>query len=183
MTLSHVRRLSNNVIIETFRLQTRPTCKPRVPVPTPPLSLLLHAGMRELRARTLSQLRSSSRYFSRASWPRCSCAVAPSHSASAAVPEEPSFRRPKPFYWETGYSLFAKRPSRPFPPPFLSRPSGSFSDALSTHHLSRDRRSYVNGEIIQGATNGDDAVLASENFIGVSDGVGAWSTRPKGHAA
>lgn len=88
-----------------------------------------------------------------------------------------------PFYFDTGYALFAKRPSRPFPPPFLSLPSGSFSDPLSTHNRSRDRRSYVNGEMIRGITNGDDAILISENFIGANDGVGAWAARPKGHAA
>ncbi|KAI9857532.1 MAG: hypothetical protein M1824_004792 [Vezdaea acicularis] len=88
-----------------------------------------------------------------------------------------------PFYFETGYALFAKRPSRPFPPPFLSPPSGSFSDPLSTHHRSRDRRPHVNGEVIRGLTNGDDAVLAGENFIGANDGVGQWSSKPKGHAA
>ncbi|KAI9662386.1 MAG: hypothetical protein M1821_008553 [Bathelium mastoideum] len=88
-----------------------------------------------------------------------------------------------PFYFEAGYALFAKRPSRPFPPPFLSPPSGSFSDALSTHDQSRDRRSWVNGEMIRGITNGDDAVLVSENFIGANDGVGAWAQRERGHAA
>ncbi|KZF26140.1 rRNA-processing protein UTP23 [Xylona heveae TC161] len=88
-----------------------------------------------------------------------------------------------PFHFQTGYALFAKRPSRPFPPPFLSLPSGSFSDPLSTHHRSRDRRSYVDGEMIRGITNGDDAVLVQENFVGANDGVGAWATRPRGHAA
>jgi hypothetical protein len=37
--------------------------------------------------------------------------------------------------------------------------------------------------MIRGVTNGDDAVLVSENFIGANDGVGAWATREKGHAA
>ncbi|KAH8657423.1 phosphatase 2C-like domain-containing protein [Tricladium varicosporioides] len=87
-----------------------------------------------------------------------------------------------PFRFETGLSLYAKRAPRPFPPPFLSPPSGSFSDPLSTHHRSRDRRTFVNGELIRGYTNGDDAVYASEYFIGANDGVGAWSTRPGGHA-
>lgn len=87
-----------------------------------------------------------------------------------------------PYKFETGISLFAKRPPRPFPPPFLSPPSGSFSDPLSTHHQSRDRRPKVNGELIKGWTNGDDAAFASEYFIGANDGVGAWSTRPRGHA-
>ena len=100
----------------------------------------------------------------------------PDHSPPQAPPTTP-------FYFGTGYALFAKRPSRPFPPPFLSPPSASFSDPLSTHNRSRDRRNYVNGEMIRGITNGDDAVLVNENFIGANDGVGAWASRPKGHAA
>lgn len=87
-----------------------------------------------------------------------------------------------PYKFETGIALFAKRQPRPFPPPFLSPPSGSFSDPLSTHHRSRDRRPKVNGELIKGWTNGDDAAFASEYFIGANDGVGAWSARPRGHA-
>lgn len=87
-----------------------------------------------------------------------------------------------PYKFETGISFFAKRPPRPFPPPFLSPPSGSFSDPLSTHHRSRDRRPKVNGQLIKGWTNGDDAAFASEYFIGANDGVGAWSARPRGHA-
>lgn len=88
-------------------------------------------------------------------------------------------RRPLPrlpFRFETGIGVFAKRPPRPFPPPFLSRPSASFSDPLSTHHA------VVNGEQIRGHTNGDDAVYASDFFICANDGVGAWATRPRGHA-
>ncbi|KAL2122545.1 hypothetical protein VTJ04DRAFT_3000 [Mycothermus thermophilus] len=90
-----------------------------------------------------------------------------------------------PFRFDTGVALFAKRTPRPFPPPFLSPPSGSFSDPLSTHDRSRDRRrnrAYVGGQLIQGLTNGDDAVFASGWFIGANDGVGAWSTRERGHA-
>ncbi|KAK4235675.1 protein phosphatase PTC7 [Achaetomium macrosporum] len=88
-----------------------------------------------------------------------------------------------PFRFDTGIALFAKRSPRPFPPPYLSPPSGSFSDPLSTHDRSRDRRrAYVGGQLIQGLTNGDDAVFASDYFIGANDGVGAWSTRPRGHA-
>ena len=41
----------------------------------------------------------------------------------------------------------------------------------------------MNGEMIRGVTNGDDAVLVSDNFIGADDGVGAWAARPRGHAA
>jgi hypothetical protein len=40
----------------------------------------------------------------------------------------------------------------------------------------------VNGELIRGYTNGDDAVYMSDLFVGANDGVGAWSTRPGGHA-
>lgn len=87
-----------------------------------------------------------------------------------------------PYKFETGIALFAKRTPRPFPPPFLSPPSGSFSDPLSTHHQSRDRRPKVDGELIKGWTNGDDAVYASDHFICANDGVGAWSSRPRGHA-
>lgn len=87
-----------------------------------------------------------------------------------------------PYRFQTGISLYAKRAPRPFPPPFLSPPSGSFSDALSTHDRSRDRRPKVNGELFKGWTNGDDAVFASEYFIAANDGVGAWSARPRGHA-
>ncbi|KAI0391571.1 hypothetical protein F5Y17DRAFT_439940 [Xylariaceae sp. FL0594] len=87
-----------------------------------------------------------------------------------------------PFRFETGFALSAKRSPRPFPPPFLSPPSGSFSDPLSTHHQSRDKRVFVNGELIRGWTNGDDAIYASDYFICANDGVGAWSARPRGHA-
>ncbi|KAL7628379.1 hypothetical protein AAE478_002581 [Parahypoxylon ruwenzoriense] len=82
-----------------------------------------------------------------------------------------------PFRFETGFALFAKRTPRPFPPPFLSPPSGSFSDPLSTHHQSRDKRAFIDGELIRGWTNGDDAVYASDYFICANDGVGAclWS--------
>ncbi|KAK4226906.1 protein phosphatase PTC7 [Podospora fimiseda] len=95
---------------------------------------------------------------------------------------DPSVFPKLPFRFHTGIGLFAKRTPRPFPPPFLSPPSGSFSDPLSTHDRSRDRRAYVDGQLIQGCTNGDDAVFTSDYFIGANDGVGAWSTRPRGHA-
>ena len=98
-------------------------------------------------------------------------------------PEEVAQSNKRLFYFDTGYALFAKRPPRPFPPPFLSPPSGSFSDPLSTHNRSRDRRSFYKGEMIRGMTNGDDAVLVEETLIAANDGVGQWSTRPRGHAA
>jgi len=40
----------------------------------------------------------------------------------------------------------------------------------------------VNGDLIRGYTNGDDAVYAGNYFVAVDDGVGAWSTREGGHA-
>ncbi|KAL8708324.1 MAG: hypothetical protein Q9220_006799 [cf. Caloplaca sp. 1 TL-2023] len=111
-------------------------------------------------------------------------AATTSEGTRTPLPESARNQKPKsPFYFDTGYALFAKRPSRPFPPPFVSMPSGSFSDPLSTQHRSRDRRPYVNGEMIRGITNGDDAVLVGENFIGANDGVGAWAQKPRGHAA
>jgi serine/threonine protein phosphatase PrpC len=45
-----------------------------------------------------------------------------------------------------------------------------------------DRRAKVNGEMIRGVTNGDDAMLVSENMIGTNDGVGQWATRERGYA-
>ncbi len=114
------------------------------------------------------------------SLPRCRPELAFSTAAEADPPTLQ--KKPLPFRFETGLALFAKRAPRPFPPPFLSPPSGSFSDPLSTHDRSRDRRAFVNGKLIRGYTNGDDAVYESDSFIGVNDGVGAWSTRPGGHA-
>lgn len=107
----------------------------------------------------------------------------PQEGLATPVPDNASPRVSKsPFYFETGYAGWAKRPSRPFPPPFFSPPSGSFSDPLSTHDRSVDRRVHINGEMIRGITVGDDAVLASENFIGANDGVGAWAQRERGYA-
>ncbi|KAL5333494.1 hypothetical protein BJX70DRAFT_392151 [Aspergillus crustosus] len=112
-------------------------------------------------------------------------AVWPSYGITTPVPERcPQFPLLKsPFYFQTGYALCAKRTSRPFPPPFLSPPSSSFSDPLTTHYHSQDKRLSVRGELIRGLNNGDDAVLVTENFLGVNDGVGAWATKPRGHAA
>lgn len=87
-----------------------------------------------------------------------------------------------PFHFDTGYAILAKRPSRPFPPPFFTPPSGSFSDPLSTHH-SAERRTQYQGQTIRGVTNGDDAVLVEGNLICANDGVGAWATRERGNAA
>ncbi|KAL2868689.1 uncharacterized protein BJX67DRAFT_371101 [Aspergillus lucknowensis] len=112
-------------------------------------------------------------------------AVWPSYGITTPVPDRcpqfPILRTP--FYFQTGYALCAKRTSRPFPPPFLSPPSSSFSDPLTTHYHSQDKRLSVRGELVRGLNNGDDAVLVTENFLGVNDGVGAWATKPRGHAA
>lgn len=43
-------------------------------------------------------------------------------------------------------------------------------------------RAEVNGEMILGVTNGDDAMEASERFVAVNDGVGAWAKKERGHA-
>lgn len=103
-----------------------------------------------------------------------------SSSPSSSSPRPPSY----PFYLETGYSIFAKRPSRPFPPPFVSLPSGSFSDPLTTHNPTRGRRPFIDGAPILGITNGDDAIIISDqNFVAVNDGVGAWAQKERGHAA
>jgi serine/threonine protein phosphatase PrpC len=42
----------------------------------------------------------------------------------------------------------------------------------------------VNGQLIKGRTNGDDAILiGGQNFLAVNDGVGAWAQKDRGHAA
>lgn len=105
------------------------------------------------------------------------------HHHPGPDPDHNKTKQPSPFRFETGYALCAKRPPRPFPPPFLSPPSSSFSDPLTTHSLSQDKRLSVAGERVRGLNNGDDAVLVAENCIAVDDGVGAWATRPHGHAA
>lgn len=109
-------------------------------------------------------------------------AVWPSYGITTPIPDR-HIPRASPFRFDTGYALCAKRPSRPFPPPFLSPPSSSFSDPLTTHGLSQDKRLSVRGELIRGLNNGDDAIIVAENFLGVDDGVGAWATKPRGHAA
>lgn len=112
-------------------------------------------------------------------------AVWPSYGITTPVPDRiPSLPRlGSPFYFQTGYALCAKRTPRPFPPPFLSPPSSSFSDPLTTHYHNQDRRLSVRGELIRGLSNGDDAILVTENSLGVNDGVGQWATKPRGHAA
>ncbi|PWY73903.1 protein phosphatase 2C [Aspergillus sclerotioniger CBS 115572] len=118
-------------------------------------------------------------------WVRRYRAVWPSYGITTPIPHpNPQFPISRsPFCFQTGYALCAKRPSRPFPPPFLSPPSSSFSDPLTTHYLSQDKRLSVRGDLVRGLNNGDDAVLVAENYLAVNDGVGAWATRPRGHAA
>lgn len=107
----------------------------------------------------------------------------PQVGLTTPVPEDTVIVTSKsPFYFEAGYAGWAKRPSRPFPPPFLSLPSGSFSDPLSTYHRAADRRPKVDGKELRGVTNGDDAMLASNSFICANDGVGAWGQKERGHA-
>jgi hypothetical protein len=144
-----------------------------------PTTALLSQVRRTTCFRPSSLLAQKSRWFAQKS-------QEPRVGTTTPVPDDANPPKPKtqpPFYFEAGYALFAKRPSRPFPPPFLSLPSTSFSEPLSTHNKSRDRRPKVNGEMIRGVTNGDDAVLVGDYFIGANDGVGAWGTREKGHAA
>ncbi|KAL9110234.1 MAG: hypothetical protein Q9227_005141 [Pyrenula ochraceoflavens] len=106
------------------------------------------------------------------------------YSLSDPFSDPPKTPLSLPYTFSTAYALYAKRPSRAFPPPFVSPPSGSFSDPLTTHTSSRDRRRpHVNGQLIRGITNGDDAVVVNKNFLSVMDGVGAWSQKEKGHAA
>jgi protein phosphatase PTC7 len=79
------------------------------------------------------------------------------------------------FHLVSSYSLFAKRPARPFPPPFNS-PSPSSVSGSSVEHTE-------GAHFLAGATNGDDAVLTNPHFLAVADGVGAWNTKSHGHAA
>lgn len=105
----------------------------------------------------------------------------PSYGIITPAPNPNTVSSKFPFFLETGYALCAKRPPRPFPPPFLTVPTTSFSDPL-TSPQGLDKRLSVKGEPIRGLSNGDDAVLVGENFMGVNDGVGAWATKPHGHA-
>ena len=115
----------------------------------------------------------SSRRFSPASSASRSFHISVSRCAS----DQPSFKL------RSAYALFAKRAARPFPPPFLSRPSGSFSDALSTYNESRFRQASYRGQLLRGVTNGEDAIVTSSRYIGVNDGVGGWSQKARGHPA
>lgn len=96
----------------------------------------------------------------------------------------PEIPRRSPWYLDTAYSIFAKRTTRPFPPPFVSYPSGSFSDPLTTHNRPQLRQPKVGDELLRGITNGDDAIIIDgQNFLACNDGVGAWAQKERGHAA
>lgn len=90
--------------------------------------------------------------------------------------------RPLQYSFQPNFSLFAKRPPRPFPPPFHSPPLSSFSDPLGAHNLSQVPRSE-GAHFLRGITNGDDAIVYAPSYLGVADGVGAWNTKSAGHAA
>ncbi|KAF8544314.1 phosphatase 2C-like domain-containing protein [Trichophaea hybrida] len=108
-----------------------------------------------------------------------STSSAPTKSAKATTPI------PSSFHFVPSYSLFAKRPPRPFPPPFHSPPASSFSDPLTTStrnpRIAKERPEGA--AFLSGVTNGDDAVLTNRHYLAVADGVGAWNTRSHGHAA
>ena len=96
----------------------------------------------------------------------------------------PELPRRSPWYFDTAYSIFAKRPTRAFPPPFVSYPSGSFTDPLTTHNRPQYRQPKVGDELLRGITNGDDAIIIDgQNFLACNDGVGAWAQKERGHAA
>ncbi|KAJ5239663.1 hypothetical protein N7468_004282 [Penicillium chermesinum] len=124
------------------------------------------------RLRSVQQLRPQIQRTSRAAnTRRYHPAARSSYGVTTPLPDRPcAGLSQSPFRLETGYALCAKRPSRPFPPPFLSPPSSSFSDPLTTHSL-QDKRLSVQGELIRGLNNGDDAIIVTENFLGVDDGI------------
>lgn len=140
------------------------------------------------RIESLSRIRSTLSRESRRAYPISRPAPTSQGHFTPYSLSDPSAHPPtqvssSPFYFETGYALYAKRPSRPFPPPFVSLPATSSSEPLTTRTRSRDRRPHVNGQLIRGVANGDDAIVVSRNFLGVNDGVGAWANKERGHAA
>ena len=103
-------------------------------------------------------------------------------------PPAAAFAPAHPFYFDTGYALFAKRPPRPFPPPFTAphprrdpaaAAAGAATDEADPTH---DHLAY-DGAPLRAATAGDDALLAEPHLLAAADGVGAWASRPHGHAA
>ncbi|KAJ6191618.1 hypothetical protein N7519_001639 [Penicillium mononematosum] len=88
---------------------------------------------------------------------------------------QPSTARPYHAAVWPSYGITTPVPDQPFVPPQV---------ALSIRDwLRSDKRLSVKGELVRGLNNGDDAIIVAENFIGVDDGVGAWATKPRGHAA
>ncbi|KAK6526472.1 hypothetical protein TWF694_005058 [Orbilia ellipsospora] len=99
--------------------------------------------------------------------------------------------------FQTGFSLYAKRPPRPFPKPWINPPLSSFSEPLSVHSTSLSRRplyphqhslqdtvpSGGSARFLRGYTNGDDALLMHHRYLAVADGVGSWNTRERGYPA
>lgn len=131
----------------------------------------------------------------------------PANGLTASTPKTHPFTLPAGLKYEfrTGSSFFAKRPGRPFPPPFNSEPSppppASFKDAFRNFHFRFQQSLNSVGRpreglalplvptqedtlgLLRGTTNGDDAFVCSPCYIGVADGIGAWNTRLQGHAA
>ncbi|KAF3932443.1 hypothetical protein ABW19_dt0201116 [Dactylella cylindrospora] len=118
-------------------------------------------------------------------------------------PEPPSQATPAPHpTFQTGFSLYAKRPPRPFPKPWINPPTSSFSEPLSIHSTSLSRRPLyphqhvqpdlyahdpskapIGGRFLRGYTNGDDALLVHNRYLAVADGVGSWNLRDRGYPA
>ncbi|KAJ6136821.1 hypothetical protein N7497_012374 [Penicillium chrysogenum] len=95
----------------------------------------------------------------------------PPTASPLPFPTSPSFHPNLPFDLRLATLCVPNDPHDLFPPPFLSPPSSSFSDPLTTHGLSQDKRLSVEGELVRGLNNGDDAIIVAENFIGVDDGM------------
>ncbi|EPS38872.1 hypothetical protein H072_7354 [Dactylellina haptotyla CBS 200.50] len=120
-------------------------------------------------------------------------------SSNSPAPQEPLSS------FQTGFSLYAKRPPRPFPKPWINPPTSSFSEPLSVHSTSLSRRplhphqhqlytpenasldpTLTSGgaaRFLRGYTNGDDALLMHSRYLAVADGVGSWNMRDKGYPA
>ncbi|KIW63841.1 hypothetical protein PV04_08813 [Phialophora macrospora] len=180
--LAQVTRLSRHAVAQLVECRTR--LPPLEPGPVNGPDRLTRWRPRSLDLRDISSSATRSRRYL-ISEGRTTAHKSDKNSGSATSDTKPSSL----FYLETGYSIFAKRLSRPFPPPFVSLPSGSFSDPLTTHNPSSvprsARRPMVNGQLVRGITNGDDAIIigADQRFIAVNDGVGAWAQKERGHAA
>lgn len=177
------RQVFHSIHHDNSRRRHRPTSLTLARLPTCVAGMRLASRHAQLASRPVSRQNLSSPLSSTARWSHLQARHDHDAATGGTTPPLPLACPKLPFRFDTGFSLYAKRPPRPFPPPFLSPPSTSFTDPLSTHNRSRDRRhAFVDGELVRGWTNGDDAVYASDNFICANDGVGAWSARPRGHA-